>query len=215
MNQVQADKYNIAWFRLAECISRREKERALGVYRLLSHSFDNVAVGHQLEGDILCAFNDIPGAISLYEKAAQAYENQNQLMQAVAIYDHLFTLQDSQAYLEKIIEIFAQLKKRQQMFCYIKHLCHLLLQKQSINQMLHLLNRFDMSITQKALLMVDVTFEAYKDHRLIAVQTKMQLVQETLDRLMHDTQMLRQFLVQLKTLDERAYAMACAYVQNQ
>ncbi len=214
MNQVQADKYNIAWFRLAECISRREKERALGVYRLLSHSFDNVAVGHQLEGDILRAFDDIPGAINIYEKAAQAYEDQNQSMQAVAVYDHLFTLQDSQVYLEKIIDIFAQLKKRQQMFCYIKHLCHLLLKKQAINQMIHLLNRFDMNIAQKALLMVDVTFEAYKD-QLIEAQTKMQLVQETLDRLMYDTQLMRQFLIRIKTLDERAYAMACAYVQDQ
>lgn len=214
MNQVQADKYNIAWFRLAECISRREKERALGVYRLLSHSFDNLAVGYQLEGDILCAFDDVEGAISLYEKAAQAYENQNELMQAVAVYDHLFTLKDHQAYLEKIIELYDRLNHRQRMFCYIKHLCHVLLQKHAINQMITLLNRFEMNMVQKALLMVEVTFAALKDN-LIDAQTKMQLVQETLNRLMHDTQLLRQFLIQLKTLDERVYAMACAYVQGE
>jgi hypothetical protein len=37
MKQTQVDKHTIAWFKIAECVSRGEKERALGVYRLLSH----------------------------------------------------------------------------------------------------------------------------------------------------------------------------------
>jgi tetratricopeptide (TPR) repeat protein len=214
MNQVQADKYNIAWFRLAECISRKEKERALGVYRLLSHSFDNAAVGFQLEGDILCAFNDTDGAIKLYEKAAQTYQDKNQYMQAVAVYDHLFTLQDNQIYIEKIIELYAQLKDQKRMFYYVKHLCHLLLRKQAVQEMLALLGRFDMQMAQKALLLVDITFIALRDN-LIEPQIKLQLVQQTLDRLMYDAHILRQFLAQLKAVDERAYEMACAYVQGE
>lgn len=214
MNQVQADKYNIAWFRLAECISRKEKERALGVYRLLSHSFDNAAIGFQLEGDILCAFNDIDGAIKLYEKAAQIYQDRNQYMQAVAVYDHLFTLQDNHIYIEKIIELYAQLKDQKRMFRYVKHLCHLLLRKQAVQEMLALLDRFDMQMAQKALLLVDITFVALRDD-LIESQIKLQLVQQTLNRLMYDAHVLRQFLAQLKVVDEHAYAMACAYVQGE
>ena len=40
----------------SQCVARKEKERALGVYRLLSHSFDDLAFARQLEGDIFSFF---------------------------------------------------------------------------------------------------------------------------------------------------------------
>ena len=51
-----SDKYTIAWFKLAECVAKGEKEKAFGVYRLLMHSLEDQAYAYQLEGDLLDAF---------------------------------------------------------------------------------------------------------------------------------------------------------------
>src|SRR3990172_10433854 len=78
MRQVPAEKYNIAWFKLAEFVARGEKERALGIYRLLIHSFDDKAFSYQLEGDLLSAFND-ESARDKYLSAAQLYHKEGRI----------------------------------------------------------------------------------------------------------------------------------------
>lgn len=89
MKQTQFDKYTIAWFRIAECVSRGEKERALGVYRLLSHSFNNNAVARQLEGDIYFSFGEQESAISLYQQAMELYQKSERFLEAAAVCEHL------------------------------------------------------------------------------------------------------------------------------
>jgi hypothetical protein len=39
----------VAWFKLADLITRKEKEKALNLYRLLSHSFEDRAYALQVE----------------------------------------------------------------------------------------------------------------------------------------------------------------------
>jgi len=92
MKQFPSEKYNIAWFKLAECVTRGEKERALGVYKLLSHSIDDSAFALQLEGDLLLAFED-EGAAEKYAQAAQMYKNKQRFVESAAVYEHLFLLQ--------------------------------------------------------------------------------------------------------------------------
>src|SRR3990172_12400757 len=92
MKQVPSDKYNVAWFKLADCIARGEKERALGVYRLLSHSLDDQALSLQLYGDILLSFQDVK-AHEKYKQAAQLYHERNKLLEAAAVYEHLAVLE--------------------------------------------------------------------------------------------------------------------------
>ena len=75
MKQAVSNKYNIAWFKLADCVSRGEKERAFGVYRLLSHSLDDQALARQLEGDLLLAFQD-DGAVDKYREAVNLYKQE-------------------------------------------------------------------------------------------------------------------------------------------
>ena len=58
MKQIPSDKYNVAWFTLAECVSRGEKVRAMSLYRLLVHSIKDGAFACQLKGDLLLAFRD-------------------------------------------------------------------------------------------------------------------------------------------------------------
>lgn len=92
MKRGQSDKHTIAWFRIAECVSRGEKERALGVYRLLSHSLEDSAYARQLEGDILLACHDISAATQRYYSAFELYQKSNRLLQACCVADHLLLL---------------------------------------------------------------------------------------------------------------------------
>jgi len=92
MKHMQTDKYTIAWFKIAECVSRGEKERALGVYRLLSHSFNDNAVARQLEADIYLSCNEPDRAILLYRQAMELYEKSQRYLEAAAVCEHLIFL---------------------------------------------------------------------------------------------------------------------------
>jgi tetratricopeptide (TPR) repeat protein len=95
MKQAQFDKHVIAWFKIADCVSRGEKERALGVYRLLSHSFNDNAVARQLEGDIYLSFGEQELAIPLYHQAIESYQKSQRFLEAAAICEHLITMNSS------------------------------------------------------------------------------------------------------------------------
>jgi hypothetical protein len=82
----------VAWFKLADLITRKEKEKALNLYRLLSHSFDDRAYALQVEGDILWALED-EVAVDKYKQAAYLYKKEKKLVAATAVYEHLLTLQ--------------------------------------------------------------------------------------------------------------------------
>ena len=83
---MQKPSSTIAWFRLAEFVDRREKERALGMYRLLAHSVQDKAVATQLQGDLLKAFDD-ERALSTYEEAATMFARSDRIEQAVLLYE--------------------------------------------------------------------------------------------------------------------------------
>lgn len=89
MKSVFTEKKTIAWFTLAECVSRGERERAFGVYRLLSHSLDDRALALQLEGDLLCAFNMQTESLEKYEKAMRLYRQAGKLLEAAAMCEHM------------------------------------------------------------------------------------------------------------------------------
>ena len=91
MKETVQNKRSLAWFKLTEFVVRGEKERALGIYRLLALSIDNKAFAQQLEGDLLLAFDD-PVAEEKYLEAAQLYLEAQQPAIATAIYEHLINL---------------------------------------------------------------------------------------------------------------------------
>ncbi len=85
------DAYSIAWFKLAECVARREKERAFAVFRLLSHSIDDAAVVVHLEADLLFAFKD-DVAITFYQRAVDLYQCKKRFGVALGVCNHLLEL---------------------------------------------------------------------------------------------------------------------------
>ena len=81
---------SVAWFKLAELITRREREKALNVYRLLAHSLERKAYALQLEGDILWSLDD-KAAFEKYRQAAFLYHKEKLWVDAAGIYEHLYT----------------------------------------------------------------------------------------------------------------------------
>lgn len=110
----QQNKYSIAWFKIADFVSRGEKERALGVYRLLSHSIEDSAVVLQLEADILLSCNDEQQALIKYQAAATLYQQVGKLLEALAVYSHLLTLvPHHELFLSKVVALHLLLKNTQ------------------------------------------------------------------------------------------------------
>jgi hypothetical protein len=96
----------VAWFKLSELITRKEKEKALSLYRLLSHSFDDKAYALQLEGDILWSLED-KQALEKYDQAAFLYKKEQRLTNSVAVYQHLLTLEPKNFdFFAKIITLY-------------------------------------------------------------------------------------------------------------
>ena len=94
INQEKLNKSGscVAWFRLAELVSRGEREKALTLYRLLSYSFKNKAYALQVEGDLLWSMED-KRAINKYSQAAYLYEEDKDIVAAIGVFEHLLTLQ--------------------------------------------------------------------------------------------------------------------------
>lgn len=126
MRYLPSDKYTIAWFKLAECVSKGEKEKAFGVYRLLMHSLEDQAYAYQLEGDLLSAFQD-DRAVEKYAKAAHIYHLNNRYKEAAALYEELMLqLPDDEQYVAKLIEVYQKHKKHDVLVAKLKNLADLL-----------------------------------------------------------------------------------------
>jgi len=106
MKHYSSDKYSIAWFKLAECVSRKEKERAMGVYRLLVHSIADEALAAQLEGDLLLSFDD-DAANTKYKKAVELYCKQKRFALAVGVCEHILLLRPHDSWPhQKLIDLY-------------------------------------------------------------------------------------------------------------
>lgn len=122
MKQIPSDKYSVAWFTLAECVSRGEKVRAMSLYRLLAHSIEDNAFTSQLKGDLLLAFEDTT-AVELYEEAAELYLKDNRLLEAAGIYEHLLTLvPDKPHYMKSLVKLYDQLSINSKVISYLHQL---------------------------------------------------------------------------------------------
>ncbi|HZW61113.1 MAG TPA: hypothetical protein VFF04_02720, partial [Candidatus Babeliales bacterium] len=144
MRNAPPDKYNVAWFKLAECVSRGEKERALGVYRLLAHSLHDSAFARQLQGDILLAFNDVTGAIEHYKTAARVYQLEERFLEAAAVYEHLLVLLiDKGDCLAKLVELHGLLGNTAKVSQHASELFALLLANNLSDEALSIVEQLD------------------------------------------------------------------------
>lgn len=107
MKQTENSK-SLAWFKLAEFVQRGEKERALGVYKLLALSLQDLAFACQLEGDILLAFDD-QSAKAKYLQAAEIYLAQHNYLAALGTLNHLVLLEPTNSdYWHMLTELYLE-----------------------------------------------------------------------------------------------------------
>ena len=166
MKHVPQDKYNVAWFTLAECVSRGEKVRALGVYRLLAHSIEDTAFRRQLEGDILLAFQDKDEAIGKYKDAACLYQKSGKYLEAVAVYEHLRDLEPEKFdYLNTLIELYTQLRINSKVIANLKLLFEVQLHKHEFVEAQHTIDLLDslLDMAQTAFQHQQITFALMTD----------------------------------------------------
>jgi len=102
---VPNEMYTVAWFKLADFVMRGEKERALGVHKLLMHSVSDTALSYQLEADILLAFDD-HDAIDKYHVAANLYKKSGRYKQAIAVYEHVATFKQEPTILDALLDVY-------------------------------------------------------------------------------------------------------------
>lgn len=100
------ERSSIAWFKLAEFVGRKEKERALYLFRLLVHSITDTALVSQLEGDLLAAFGD-EKAIDSYEKAMRTYIATGRISDARLLFERIgqYLIPDLSIQYAKTLEI--------------------------------------------------------------------------------------------------------------
>jgi len=218
MKQVPSDKYNIAWFKLAECVARGEKERAFGVYRLLAHSFSNTAFVQQLEGDLLLSFGEHEQAVIVYEQAAQSYYDQSALRETAAVYEHLITLEPKKiTYLKRLIDLYKELSCTNRLTDLVEQLCTTLIEANQPVQASTAFNRYDQHFTEKEALHLHekMVFALLKpqtkhsDQALIHIKK----VVEGLVKLTANKE-LQLFLSKIEALDNDCYLQACTYLEK-
>lgn len=204
MAQLRADKYNIAWFKLAEFVVRGEKERALGVYRLLVHSLPDEAFAAQLEGDLLLAFHD-ERAIDAYLRAALHYEKSNRLAQAAAVYENLIGLQPMVLeHRVRVVQLYALLAHHSKLEQWMNELFALSLKQSKGDYGHHILDALPLSKEQQT---------KFHDYFIMKWLTAGYDNQEALKELVrhalegyidhHNSAELAHFIARLEAMDEK------------
>jgi len=213
MKYIQSEKYNLAWFRLAECVSRGEKERAMGVYRLLSHSLGDDALAAQLKGDLLLCFND-ELAVEKYLEAASLYKKSKKTIEAIAVCEHLILLEpENQTHLFESINLYREIGMP---FKIIDH----------INEMVKN-NKLDMAIDITETIAASVKREDLAQVRKNIIFGLMALNPVPEEKIMDqikcaveelisvkDESLLQSFLSDLKALKSNYYKKACGYISK-
>ena len=218
MKHMQADKYTIAWFKIADCVSRGEKERALGVYRLLSHSFNDDALSRQLEADIYLSCNEQERAVSLYRQAIEGYKKSKRFVEAAALYEHLIFLLPHDSAL-----------KREIMLCYheIAHMNAKIYphfqewikdhrNKQAWAVIEHFMQESDYftPVVQSTMChyVIEIFHKTVECHSLIMLCVEKPIKRN--NTFEHEQSVLQGFLDNIRSIDELLFEYACAYLQK-
>lgn len=215
MKQVSSDKYSIAWFKLADCIARGEKERALGVYRLLSHSIDDPALVLQLHGDILLSFKD-RDAQKKYKEAAQMYQDSDQLLEAAAVYEHLATMNPEKiTYRMQLIDLYQQLRIFSKVREYVQSILHYFLDQKKWAEAIELVRNYDTAGDESfaAGLHEDLFFSLISTQDVL-LDTKVLHARQALEfwNTGNNERASTEFLKKLEALDEELYDTLLAHI---
>ncbi len=212
-----AERQSIAWFKLSEFVARGEKERAMSLLRLLTHSFEDRAYSRKLAAEILASFDDTQ-AIEEYIQAAHLYRLQGDLIEAVSIYE-LLTLLEPEApeYYEKVIVFFQELGNAEKVLSYQKQLCNLFLSKGRVDKAITLFESIELALDGieklSFLQMIVITALMHKYSQQVVITSYLKRALEGLLRFSQEAE-LTVFLAKLETLNRIWHKDALAYLSE-
>ncbi|HBR70902.1 TPA: hypothetical protein DIC20_05080 [Candidatus Dependentiae bacterium] len=209
MKHFSQEKYQIAWFKLSEFIKRRQKERAIGMYKLLMHSVEDPAFAKQVEGDLLLFFEE-PKALDSYLEAATMYKKNGNLAQATAIYEHLVILEPQNAdFINQLGKLYSSLNHQTRITLSLQRLIKPIIHAGNIAVLLETFEQF------MSLLDVDNQAKLYKTTVLAMLtydrenaQIILPLIKQTINCLALSPQELTQFISHIGTIDKDYYREA-------
>jgi hypothetical protein len=218
MKNIPPDKYNVAWFKLAECVSRGEKERALGVYRLLAHSLHDSAFARQLQGDIFIAFHDSTSACQHYYAAAELYDKDGRVLEAAALGEHLVTLQpNNKAYRAYVIKLYMRLHNKIKAIAHSLFLYNLSIDDQEYTQAVEAVDALQPLLTINEMVAVQQQLCASllekKNIPSSCIFDQAKKVVKALGST-GDAQQMQRFLSTIQAVDENCHAQLCALLQE-
>ncbi len=217
MRHVPSDKYNVAWFKLAECVSRGEKERALGVYRLLAHSFGDEAFAYQLMGDLLLSFDDVQ-AIAKYQEAADRYTYEKRWLEAAAVYEHLLTFDPTNiAYRKELFDLYRETTLQGKIIINLTHLLQQYIDADNLDNALQTMEQLDsyLSVQDLAPIRQKLVY-ALLTKRIVVPDIVIEQIHRTIDGYFaaNNTKALTQFLTYLEQVGDYYFVEASKYMES-
>ncbi len=212
MEKEEKNKYSVAWFSLSECIARGEREKALGVFRLLSHSLTDKALAHQLKGDIYSLFHDHKQATQEYVSAAQLYQQQDKLQSACAVYEHIvYKNPESLEYSFSLLLLYYKQNIMSRTRSELARIASKLIKKESFSLVCTLIKDTRDKPYSNALY-CDIIFTLHEQCASNDYITMCMYVM--LDEFISSDDQLRlqHFVTQLEAIDKNLYKKACVYI---
>jgi len=219
MKQIPSDKYSLAWFTLAECVSRGEKVRALSLYRLLAHSIEDPAFTVQLKGDILLAFKD-DQAVDLYQEAADLYSAQERFLEAVGVYEHLLFLDPTQQrYIRRLIKLYKKLDIQFKVISHLYSLYDLVSCDAQVDKLCEVVELFEQNQVR-----AKDSLKAYQDFVFFLLEQKapdyevlVKYAQKVVDCLLesNNKRAVQKYLSDVESIDNDLYLQLCEYLVNE
>ncbi len=216
VDKVVVEKYNVAWFKLAEFVVRKEKERALGVYKLLSHSLPDDAFAAQLEGDLFMAFND-EKACDAYHRAAKLYEKSGQHAHAALIYEQIMLIRpENTEYVVQALSLYQSVKNDAKVARCASQLARLLVKQGDFdaqNNLIASLTDWPETLlpVQEACVVALMEFHA-AERQLI--QDYLTVILQTPGMRSANSKRLALFLAKVSALDSTWHAWACDFLKS-
>ncbi len=210
-----SEKFTVAWFKLAEFVGRKEKERALGVYRLLSHSLADDAFAAQLEGDLLMAFGD-EKAVDAYQKAARLYEKNSQFDYAALLYEQMLMLKpENRDFLLQALKLYHLIKNDVKIVRCASQLARLLIKHGAVDELNDLMadcsyQREYQLYIQESIIISLLEFQPAQEQ---LIQDYLTYVMSTLESPEHKNR-LTLFFAKLSALSPLWYDKACVLLRQ-
>lgn len=216
MRYIPRDKYTIAWFKLAECVAKGEKEKAFGVYRLLMHSLEDQAYAHQLEGDLLGAFKD-ERAPEKYAYAAQLYFQNKRFKESAALYEELiYLVPENNKHLQQLIIIYKEHKNKELFKVKMQKLIQQLLEHAMYEQTINVINEIKTveDVTTITTNYQQIVERCIHDHTFCPEKVR-HILYDSLDYILkYNDRLLTNYLVFLEQSSGKWHTIACEYLKK-